>query len=237
MSAATKPTPARILVKVLTPDSSGSSSTVASVALVVPAAATGERGLVGGLRATVALGRATVAEPAPLPPGSGAFAVLRAMVGAPMGARDVASLMVGAGAGALGVVGAPTAGAEAVGGPDATLGGTGGDGALTAAGGGVGGRVAEGTAGGESAALRVTRTVSFFKGTLVVCLDETLEVCLDGTMFSLSLMLFGFIAAGHTNAIRRPRVKLASLKKNGRSRVRLRRGFALPSRRVRRGLR
>ena len=53
------------------------------------------------------------------------------------------------------------------------------------------GTVADGTAGGASAALRVTRTVSFFKGTLEVCLLRgTLDVCLDGDggWFSLSLM-------------------------------------------------
>ncbi|MEP4049413.1 MAG: hypothetical protein ABJN80_11250, partial [Luteolibacter sp.] len=47
--------------------------------------------------------------------------------------------------------------------------------------GAVGGRFADGTAGGASAALSVTRTVSFFKGTL--------EVCLDGGLFSFSLIL------------------------------------------------
>jgi hypothetical protein len=47
-------------------------------------------------------------------------------------------------------------------------------------------------AGGASAALRVTRTVSFFKGTLDVCFDGTLDVCFDGVLFSLSLMRFGF---------------------------------------------
>ncbi len=66
--------------------------------------------------------------------------------------------------------------------------------------GGAIGTVAEGTAGGASAALRVTRTVSFFKGTLEVCLLKgTLEVCLDGDggWFSLSLMrLQGFWILG-----------------------------------------
>ena len=49
---------------------------------------------------------------------------------------------------------------------------------------GLAGSVADGMAGGASAALRVTRTVSFFKGTL--------EVCLDGVLFSLSLMRLVF---------------------------------------------
>jgi hypothetical protein len=49
---------------------------------------------------------------------------------------------------------------------------------------GLAGSVADGMAGGASAALRVTRTVSFFKGTL--------EVCLDGALFSLSLMRLVF---------------------------------------------
>jgi len=48
----------------------------------------------------------------------------------------------------------------------------------------VAGSVAEGKEGGASAAFRVTRTVSFFKGTL--------EVCFEGIFFSLSLMHVGF---------------------------------------------
>jgi hypothetical protein len=44
----------------------------------------------------------------------------------------------------------------------------------------VGGREAEGTAGGASDALSVTRTVSFFKGTL--------EVILEAGSLSFSLM-------------------------------------------------
>jgi hypothetical protein len=147
--------------------------------------------LVGGLSATVALGRETVGAP----PGSGIFAVFRAIVGAPTGALVVASLivgapdavgapavrrgMVGAGAGILGAVGAPEGGMVAVGGLGAIGGATGGLGGLIV-GAGLTGRVAEGTAGGASAAFRVTRTVSFFNGTL--------EVCLDGVLFSLSLM-------------------------------------------------
>ena len=79
---------------------------------------------------------------------------------------------------------------------------------------GIGGRaggakdtVADGTAGGASAALRVTRIVSFFRGTLDVCLDAatgtlslkvtrivsffrgTLDVCLDGEGGRLSFSL------------------------------------------------
>ncbi len=48
--------------------------------------------------------------------------------------------------------------------------------------GGAIGTVADGTAGGASAAFKVTRTVSFLRGTL--------EVCLDGNCgwFSFSLM-------------------------------------------------
>ena len=47
--------------------------------------------------------------------------------------------------------------------------------------GGAIGTVADGTAGGASAAFRVTLTVSFFRGTL--------DVCLDGAgWFSFSLM-------------------------------------------------
>lgn len=162
----------------------------------------GLSGLVGGLRATVAFGRLTVEAPLP---GSGEFAVLRAIVGAPIGALVVASLtvgapaatgapavrsgIVGAGTGARGTVGDPEGGdgTVAVGarGADGVGGATGGVGGPTgAAGAGVAGSVAEGMAGGASAALSVTRTVSFFNGTL--------EVCLDGVVFSFSLMRWGF---------------------------------------------
>lgn len=48
----------------------------------------------------------------------------------------------------------------------------------------VGGRGAKGIAGGASEALSVTRTVSFFKGTL--------EVILEAGMLSFSLMRGGF---------------------------------------------
>jgi len=65
-----------------------------------------------------------------------------------------------------------TVGAVMIGGPP-------GIGGLT---GGAMGTVAEGTEGGASAAFRVTRTVSFFKGTLDVCLEGA------GGRFSLSLM-------------------------------------------------
>jgi hypothetical protein len=164
------------------------------------------------------LGSETVGAPPPMPPGRGAFAVLSAMVGAPTGALEVASLivgapavggdavrrgMVGAGTGALGAVGAPEGGAVAVGGLGATGtgGATGGVGGLTG-GTGLFGRLAEGTAGGESAALRVTRTVSFFSGTL--------EVCFDGVLFSFSLMRFGFFASPKSKASSLSPVKHAS---------------------------
>lgn len=52
--------------------------------------------------------------------------------------------------------------------------------------GGAIGTVAEGTAGGASAAFKVTRTVSFLRGTLDVCFDG------DGVWFSLSLIRTGF---------------------------------------------
>ena len=91
------------------------------------------------------------------------------------GAPAVRRGMVGAGAGGRG---APP-GAVGTGGADGIGGFTG----------GAIGTVAEGTAGGASAAFKVTRTVSFFKGTLDVCLVGTLEVCLDGGVgFSFSLM-------------------------------------------------
>ena len=104
-----------------------------------------------------------------------------------MGAVEVASLMVGAGA--AGTVGAPGArrgmvGAGA-GGRGAAPGAVGVGGAPPGTGGRTGaaiGTVAEGTAGGASAAFKVTRTVSFFRGTLEVSWDGS------GDWFSLSLM-------------------------------------------------
>lgn len=93
------------------------------------------------------------------------------MVGAPAVRRG----MVGAGEGGRG---APP-GTVAVGGPP-------GIGGLT---GGAIGTVADGTAGGASAAFKVTRTVSFLRGTLDVCLDGA------GGWFSFSLMRAqGFIS-------------------------------------------
>ena len=74
-----------------------------------------------------------------------------------VGAPGVRSGIVGAGRGAPVGVGA-AAGAVGVGGV----------GGLT---GGAVGTVEEGTAGGASAALSVTRTVSFLRGTLEVCFD------------------------------------------------------------------
>lgn len=71
------------------------------------------------------------------------------------------------------------AGAGGRGGPPVGDGGAVGTGGLT---GGAIGTVADGTAGGASAAFKVTRTVSFFKGTLDVCLDGA------GGRFSFSLM-------------------------------------------------
>ena len=99
---------------------------------------------------------------------------------AEVGAAAPARRIVGAGARA----GAPAArsgivGAGGLGGPPVAVGGAVGTGGLT---GGAMGTVADGTAGGASAALRVTRTVSFFRGTLDVCLDGA------GGWFSFSLM-------------------------------------------------
>ncbi len=100
---------------------------------------------------------------------AGAAEVAKRMVGAgALGAAPaVRSGMVGAGAGGRGAP--PTVG---VGDPIGTGGRTG----------GAIGTVAEGTAGGASAAFKVTRTVSFFRGTLDVCLDGA------GGWFSFSLM-------------------------------------------------
>lgn len=71
------------------------------------------------------------------------------------------------------------AGAGGRGGPPVAVGGAVGTGGLT---GGAMGTVADGTAGGASAAFKVTRTVSFLRGTLDVCLDGA------GGRFSFSLM-------------------------------------------------
>lgn len=153
-------------------------------------------GWVGVWSCTVAFGRAIVGGP----PAPGRIA--------PVGAED-ASRIVGAGA----IVGAPAArrgmvgaGAGGRGGPPVGVGGPPGTGGLT---GGAIGTVAEGTAGGASDAFRVTRTVSFLRGTLDVCLPSgTLEVCLprgtldvcldgDGGWLSFSLMRSqGFVTFG-----------------------------------------
>jgi hypothetical protein len=92
-----------------------------------------------------------------------------------IGAADVAKRIVGAGAGAVGapavrngIVGAGAVGrGGAIGGWVGVGGGPPGTGGRT---GGAIGTVAEGTAGGASAAFKVTRTVSFLSGTLDVCL-------------------------------------------------------------------
>lgn len=189
-NAAARPTPASNLVSV---DSSwySSSSSVArarcggGVAAVI--------GAVGALSWTVALGRVG------LPP---AVASGRVAAAVPMGALEVASLMVGAGAaagaagftaGAVGAteglgaaaVGVGAVGMGAEGATGAAVGGLGavGAGGLTA---GAVGTLEEGTAGGASAAFKVTRTVSFFSGTLDVCLVGF------GGWFSESLMRAGF---------------------------------------------
>lgn len=120
---------------------------------------------------------------------------------APVGA-EVASRIVGAGdiAGApavrRGIVGA---GAGGRGGPPVGVGGAPppGTGGLT---GGAIGTVADGTDGGASAAFKVTRTVSFLRGTLDVCLLRgMLPVCLDGAGGWLSFSLMrsqGFVTFG-----------------------------------------
>ena len=104
----------------------------------------------------------------------------RAIVGAPgrvgiPAAPAEASRMVGAGA----MLGGPAvrsgtvrAGAGARGAPPPMVG----EGDAVGTGGLTGGAirtVADGTAGGASAAFKITRTVSFFRGTLDVCLDGT----------------------------------------------------------------
>ena len=110
------------------------------------------------------------------------------MVGAPAAAGAVLSLIVAAGAGAppavgaravlRGMVGAGADGAppEAVGGLVATLGGAGA--AVVGFGAAGAGGAPVGEADGASAALRVTRTVSFFSGTLEVCFEGFLSLSL-----------------------------------------------------------
>ena len=156
--AAANPTPARILLRPgLRSSSSSSSSTLSEVTCAVGNDV--PKGWVGAWSWTVALGR--VGAP---PPGR------RALV-----AEDEARRIVGAGA----AVGAPTGRNGIVGAGDVGTGGAPGTGGRT---GGAIGTVADGTAGGASAAFKVTRTVSFLRGTLDVCLvSGTLDVCLDGT--------------------------------------------------------
>lgn len=107
-------------------------------------------------------------------------AVLRGIVGAGVGAEPVGdgAPMVGAGIVAAGGLGIPTVG---VGGLMATGGATGTVGGVTGAVGGTGVTVAEGAAG-TSLAFSVTRTVSFFKGMLEVCLDGVFWSSLMGLM-------------------------------------------------------
>ena len=170
--AAASPTPARILTTPSLAPSSSSSSSTLSVAACDPVGKEVPSGWVGTWSWTVALGRVGV------PPGR-----LGALPGLAAGA-EVARRIVGAGA----AVGAPAvrrgmvgAGAAGRGGPPRAVGvgGAPGTGGRT---GGAMGTVADGTAGGASAAFKVTRTVSFLRGTLDVCLDG------DGGWFSFSLM-------------------------------------------------
>ena len=118
----------------------------------------------------MAFGSAIVGAPVPLVGRTGA-------VGAPDAARRIvgAGDMAGAPAVRRGIVGAGGRGAP----PAVGVGGAVGTGGLT---GGAMGTVADGTAGGASAAFKVIRTVSFFRGTLDVCLDGA------GGWFSFSLM-------------------------------------------------
>jgi hypothetical protein len=80
---------------------------------------------------------------------------------------------------------------------------------------GLTGSVADGMAGGASEALRVKRTVSFFKGILDVCFDGTLDVCLDGVLISFSLMRLWFFAIRNSKDRGLAHVKPASLDSRG----------------------
>lgn len=202
--AARKPKMERTVESVSEPPSSSSSPW--NVAICVAETEPVERGCVGGANCTVAFGNATVfagfgapgavAGPARLVIG----AVFKATVGAPL--PGVFSLMVGAGAGRAvggpavlrGMVGAGAGGAPGADGAGTLGAGTvatgGGAGALTVGVGGLGitGAVGGATgagATGASLALSVTRTVSFFKGMLAVCLD--------GVVFFSSLMDTGLM--------------------------------------------
>jgi hypothetical protein len=157
-------------------------------------------GLVGDLSSVVILGRAgAVGVAAAL--GRGVVAVLSAMVGLPMGRLFVASLEADEGVmGALAVLNAIVG--VGLGGEAAdwsgVVGAFGARDELAIAGGATG-MAAEGIAGGASDALMVTRTVSFFNGTLEVCFDgRVLPVSaewLEGRIgwVSESLILVGFL--------------------------------------------
>lgn len=162
-----------------------SSSSDRKVAICVADTEPVESGCVGGANCTVAFGRATVLAAAGAPGERPVIGAVRSgTVGAPV--APVLSLMVGAGAGRAvggpavlrGIVGAGAGGALAVGAGTVATGG--GVGALTVGVGGFGITGADGGATGASLAFSVTRTVSFFKGML--------EVCLEGVVFCSSLM-------------------------------------------------
>lgn len=167
-----------------------SSSSDRKVAICVADTEPVESGCVGGANCTVAFGRATVLAAAGAPGERPVIGAVRSgTVGAPV--APVLSLMVGAGAGRAvggpavlrGIVGAGAGGALAVGAGTVATGG--GVGALTVGVGGFGITGADGGATGAGAtgaslAFSVTRTVSFFKGML--------EVCLEGVVFCSSLM-------------------------------------------------
>ncbi len=183
--AAKRPVPARMFTNVCAPVSSTFSSreTVSCWVAI---------GLVGDFSCAVILGRTGAVGVAAIP-GRGLVAALRAMVGLPKGVLFVASFVVLLGEiGALAVlkaivgVGAGFGGAPAV--LNAMVGiGFGANGEPVIAGGATG-IAAEGTAGGASDALIVTRTVSFFNGTL--------EVCFDGRLLPRSAELFGLLFEG-----------------------------------------
>ena len=185
--AAANPTPERIFARP-SPASWSSSSSACIVAIWDGEEKDVPSGAVGAWSCIVAFGK-TMVGGAPAPPG----------LIAPVGA-EVAKRMVGAGD----IVGAPAArrgmvgaGAGGRGGPPVGVGGAPGTGGLT---GGAIDTVADGTEGGASAAFKVTRTVSFLRGTLDVCLLRgMLPVCLDGAGGWLSFSLMhsqGFVTFG-----------------------------------------
>lgn len=135
-----------------------------------PIAGTSEAVLSGAVGAPVAFPGFSLIVGAAIGRVKGGPAVLRGMVGAGGGAEAV-----GAGAPETLAAAGPELGTVTLGGRESPTVGAGGLGITGAVGGAIGAG-----ATGASLALRVTRTVSFFRGML--------DVCLDGMLFCSSLI-------------------------------------------------